>query len=64
MWRERCLSYTVEEWMFIESTELGVRRGCMWKKEDGSRKTKATEIGDNWAWSGGLQAVILHEHKG
>lgn len=32
--------------MLIIPTELGLRRGYVWKKEDGSRKTKDTESGE------------------
>lgn len=38
--------------MLIIPTELGVGRGYVWKKEDGSRKTKDTESGE---YSAGLK---------
>lgn len=48
----------------VQPTELGVGRAYIWKKENESRKTKATESGGHLAGSGRSQAVLLHEHKG
>ena len=38
--------------MSIRSADLGVGRRCVWEKEEGSRRTGATESGHT---SGGLE---------